>query len=147
MKVDDILKLLTLMDERLALDSLPIYVAENVDCLPSMKWADGDFQMIMTKLAKMEKECDGIRLLISGLAENQSLLSYEVMSSTAENKSMITSVESKVGECFGNVVDLIVEYKVSIDKLNANKSQNVGVVNDGAPVMSMDIIDRSLRQR
>ncbi len=36
-EVDDILKLLTLMDERLALDSLPIYVAENVDCLSSMK--------------------------------------------------------------------------------------------------------------
>ncbi len=59
-------------------------------------------------------------LKISGLAENQSLLSHEVMSSTAENKSIITSVESKVGECFGNVVDLIVEYKVSMDKLNAN---------------------------
>ncbi len=57
--------------------------------------------------------------------KNQSLLSHEVMSSAAENKSIITSVESKAGECkcFGNVVDLIVEYKVSMDKLNANKSQ------------------------
>ncbi len=69
MEVDDILKLLTLMDERLAFDSLLIYVAENVDCLPSMKWADGDFQMIMIKIAKMEKKRDGIRFLISGLAE------------------------------------------------------------------------------
>ena len=42
LEVDDILKLLRFVDEELKLDSLPIYVAENTDRIPSTKWLDGD---------------------------------------------------------------------------------------------------------
>ena len=65
METDDIIKLITFADERMLLDMLPIYVCENIDRLPSTKWLDGDMQIILAKLDKVEKECEILRAVIS----------------------------------------------------------------------------------
>ena len=61
METDDIVKLITFAYERMLLDMLPIYVCENIDRLPSTKWLDGDIQIILAKLDKVEKECETLR--------------------------------------------------------------------------------------
>jgi len=65
METDDIIKLITFADERMLLDMLHIYVCENIDRLPSTKWLDGDTQIILAKLDKVEKECEQSRAVIS----------------------------------------------------------------------------------
>lgn len=56
LEVDDIYSLIGFLDEQLLLDKMPIYVCENIDRIPSVRWMDGDFQMIIAKLAKVQQD-------------------------------------------------------------------------------------------
>lgn len=53
---NDILELIVFLDQQLILDSLPIYVCEDLDGIPTTKWMDGDMTLIVTKMNDLEKQ-------------------------------------------------------------------------------------------
>ena len=56
MEADDLFRLFVFVDDKLQLDSLPLYVAENIDRIPTIKWLDGELQILLTKLSNLESE-------------------------------------------------------------------------------------------
>ena len=49
------------------LDSLPIYVAENIDRVPTTKWLDGELQVLLCKLSTLERDNRELRVELAGL--------------------------------------------------------------------------------
>ena len=66
-EVDDIFNMVTFADQLLILDSLPIYVTEDVERIPSMKWTDCEFMMLIGKLNKVESDSEGNKQLLRDL--------------------------------------------------------------------------------
>ena len=56
LEVDDIMTMLDYLDRNLLLDNLPIYVSENIDRIPSVRWMDGDYQLLLAKMNKIQEE-------------------------------------------------------------------------------------------
>jgi hypothetical protein len=54
-EVDDILQVLTLLDERKMLQDLPCYVVDNTDNIPTMKLEDGEMKYFNRKLDRLEE--------------------------------------------------------------------------------------------
>ena len=52
--VDDIISVLTFMDEQKLLNDLPRYVSDSPDKMPSIRLFDGDLLLLLTRLDKME---------------------------------------------------------------------------------------------
>ena len=52
--VDDIFTLLAFLDENLKLSTLPCYVANNPDLMPSSRLYEGDLHILMKLVQKME---------------------------------------------------------------------------------------------
>ena len=50
--------MLDYLDRNLQLDNLPIYVSENIDRIPSVRWLDldGDYQLLLAKMNKIQEE-------------------------------------------------------------------------------------------
>jgi len=55
-EVDDIFSLIQFVDENKLFDSLPIYVTDNPDHMPSMRLFDGDLSFIVKRLKKWKGE-------------------------------------------------------------------------------------------
>ena len=53
--VDDILTVWTFIDEHGLLGSLPRYVSDSVDKMPSLRLFDGDMQFLLARMDKMDK--------------------------------------------------------------------------------------------
>jgi hypothetical protein len=52
--VDDLFALIAFVDENRLLNNLPIYVSDNVNCMPSVRLFEGDLRSIMIFLEKMD---------------------------------------------------------------------------------------------
>ncbi len=61
LEVDDIITLLSFLDEQLLFENVPIYVCEDIDRIPSTKWMDGDLQLIMAKLTSLQEDNSELR--------------------------------------------------------------------------------------
>jgi hypothetical protein len=96
MEVEDIVCLLTFLDEKLILDNLPIYVAEDVDRLPSTKWMDGDFLVLIEKLNKLEE---------TNTCLSQQL--QQLLSGITENRSTMSTINDNVDVCNTQIVDSV----------------------------------------
>jgi len=55
-KVDDMFTMLNVVDERLLLSKLPIYVSDGPDNMPAMRLYEGDFSVMMEILEKLERK-------------------------------------------------------------------------------------------
>jgi hypothetical protein len=58
----DIFGMLTFLDEKMQLDNLPIYVCEDVDRVPSVKWMDGDFMLLMAKMSNLHDDNESLKM-------------------------------------------------------------------------------------
>ena len=77
-EVDDILSIITHLDEEKKLESLPIYVSSNPDNMPTVKLTDGDLACVLLKLSKLESEMTAIRSAVSqSVAVSQQILSQK----------------------------------------------------------------------
>ena len=54
--VEDIFELLLYLDAKKLLDKLPLYVTDNPDCLPSLRFHEGDLLVIMTVLGRLDSK-------------------------------------------------------------------------------------------
>ena len=52
--MDDLFTMLTVLDEHVAVDKLPIYVSDGPDKMPSTRLYEGDFSVLTKTLEKME---------------------------------------------------------------------------------------------
>ena len=90
--VDDIFTLLTLLDENLKLRSLPCYVTDSPDAIPSGRLYEGDLSVLMKFFKKMESEIKELKLALASMtnvynrAETQVKGSYQP---TADSVSVI----------------------------------------------------------
>lgn len=63
-EIDDNLNIVQQLDEQNSLCSLPRYVTDNSESIPSVKLDAGDLQFLLVKLNKMESEVLGLRSLV-----------------------------------------------------------------------------------
>jgi len=65
--VEDIFTLLTFLDENLKLNSLPCYVIDNPDAIPSGTLYKGDLSVLMKFMQKMELEIKELKLALAAM--------------------------------------------------------------------------------
>ena len=53
-EIDDIVAVMNFLDHKLAIDKLPTYVCTKNDSMPSPRWCDGELQLLVDKMHKME---------------------------------------------------------------------------------------------
>lgn len=103
LEVDDIFAMITFLDEQLLLEKVPIYVCENIDRIPSVRWMDGDFQLILAKLNTMQEffnvQLENMQQTIDTLVRQNTALSesklQHELETIANSKKMI-----EMEECF-----------------------------------------------
>ena len=64
-EIDDIIAMLTGLDENKSLNKLPLYVAASPDSMPSVRLFDGDMKSVLVWLEKMEGRLDNFSDLMS----------------------------------------------------------------------------------
>lgn len=64
-EVEDIISVITQLDEEKKIDKLPIFVSSNPDNMPTVKLTDGDLACVLNKLAKMEEELVALRSAVN----------------------------------------------------------------------------------
>ena len=73
-EVDDLITLFHCLDEHKLLDSLPRYVSADPDRMPSMRLFEGDMNVIMTMLEKLENKVDGYGSALSAITRDVTAL-------------------------------------------------------------------------
>lgn len=68
--IDDVILLMTFVDEKNVADRLPIYVAADPDLIPSGRLTDGDFQVLISKLDKIDANCTSMRSELNSRSVN-----------------------------------------------------------------------------
>lgn len=89
-EVDDIILLLTSVDEQGLLNSLPRYAAINPDNMPSLRLFDGDMLLLLTRLDKMESKLMEFGSALAAI--NSALRSSTTISSVSKASSTSTSL-------------------------------------------------------
>jgi len=70
-EVDDILSVFIHLDENLYLDKLPVYVAVNVDNIPSSRLDEGELGCVIKKLDSVVKRIDGVEKKIDNYGKTR----------------------------------------------------------------------------
>lgn len=83
--VDDIVTLLTVLDEKGALSDLPTYVADDPDKMPSVRLYEGDFKVFTTLLEKLGGRMDLLQSAINSMAHDL----YTVRTKVSQSESGI----------------------------------------------------------
>jgi hypothetical protein len=60
-EIDDIIQIVTMLDETLNLHRLPTFVSTDPDCMPSIKLTDGDLAVVLLKLNALELNVNELR--------------------------------------------------------------------------------------
>jgi hypothetical protein len=66
-EVDDIISILTVLDEKKVLSSLPRYVAEDMDNMPAIRLYDTDLKLLSIWLEKAENKMDGFNASLNAI--------------------------------------------------------------------------------
>ena len=92
-EVDDILSLLSFLDENGCLTKLPQYVSDGQDSMPSFRIYESDLKVLMIQLEKMESNMEGLTRMINDIACNvQSLRkAYTACTSSAATVTAINN--------------------------------------------------------
>jgi len=73
--VDDILVILSCLDENLKLDCLPKYVSDNPDTMPSVPLYEGDLEVLIKAIEKIKSRMDEFRSQLTAIASEVQVLS------------------------------------------------------------------------
>jgi hypothetical protein len=96
-EVEDLLQMFTFVDEKGRMDDLPIYVCEDVDRLPTARWSDGEFKMLIEKLNKVQLENIELRKEINTILFVHSEKVNSVISDTfADLSAWRKSIDTKL---------------------------------------------------
>jgi hypothetical protein len=60
-EIDDIMQVVTMLDETHNLDRLPMFVSSDPDCMPSIRLTDGDLAAVLLKLNALELNVTGLK--------------------------------------------------------------------------------------
>ena len=74
--IEDMVSVVTLLDEKKVLDQLPLYVAANTDLVPSPRLVEGDMMAVLCKLEKMDDRLESMQL---ELEETRAQLNRQVI--------------------------------------------------------------------
>lgn len=85
--VDDIFVILRCIDEHLKLDSLPRYVVESPDSLPSMRLYEGDMAAIMNILQKLISQVSDHGVTLSAIINQVQAMNKQVQARSSTAKS------------------------------------------------------------
>ena len=69
-EVDDLMSLLTFLDEQKALDKLPRYVSDNPDSMPNMRLYDGDLLVLTTLLRDMSGRLNNLESALAAICND-----------------------------------------------------------------------------
>ena len=67
-EVDDILSLLTFLDEQKALEQLPVYVSDGPDNMPSVRLYEGDLFALTKWMKSMDERMHSVELALAGIS-------------------------------------------------------------------------------
>jgi len=127
-EVKDIMDMLHFLDEKLLLNSLPIYACASPDSMPTTKWMDGDLQLILAKLNLLELNNEQlsakVNLLQSQLDKELNAKSCKLDNIEKQVQHMQASVDAIHGEQVTNAAFDI--YMTSIDKMLCDLNSKVG---------------------
>ena len=65
--INDMISIVRILDERLLLDKLPLYVADDPLKLPSLRISDGDIYVVLGKLAQLENAMSVLQSNMNGI--------------------------------------------------------------------------------
>ena len=68
-EIDDIIQLVTYLDEQKVLDQLPKYVADSPDSMPYLRIVDGDLRFLIEKIGKLEDTVKRLQESLAAIAE------------------------------------------------------------------------------
>jgi len=108
MEIDDIYRMTTFLDERLLLDKVPVYVCENIDRIPGVRWMDGDFQLIVNKLNKMQEENTKLYDIVDHLLQRINAQGEGIHELRKQSELQLETNNAKMNQ-FGN--DLMKEFE------------------------------------
>ena len=117
LEVEDILKLIRFVDERMKLDSLPLYVAENTDRIPSTKWLDGDIQSLLNKIKKLEMDNIELKMMIANM---QSFVANKLSDFSVFISDNMKPIHHGLDSGFNFVREELSEIKKTVVDLNDN---------------------------
>jgi hypothetical protein len=69
-EADDIVSLFSFLDEKLLIDKLPNYVCQDIDCVPTSKWFDGDLQLLLSKINTLENAFSDLKDVLRKMDNN-----------------------------------------------------------------------------
>jgi hypothetical protein len=87
-EIDDIFTMITFLDERKILDSLPIYVTDNPDKMPTMQLFEGDFSFMSARLDKLDTVLSNHGSMLTAILRDE-LQARRPLYSTVAQKGVI----------------------------------------------------------
>ena len=94
--VDDIIYLITILDERKLLSHLPCYVVNNTDSIPSLKLEDGDLKYLFRKFDRFEEALTHLQACFNRLHDSgESRLTAAGVSGVSKSNSACNSKTSQ----------------------------------------------------
>ena len=93
-EVDDLFTILNTLDEKLAVSSLPTYVTDNPDKMPSTRLYEGDFSVIMSILEKMESKLNTFGSALSAISRDVYTLHSKSTESSAGQATGAINMQS-----------------------------------------------------
>jgi len=94
-EVNDIMLMFNFLDEKLQLDSLPIYVCENPDRMPTTRWMDGDLQLLIAKLNSLERENNELKVHMGKIEQSVEVICRQ----NFDLKQLIDSIQGNQLSC------------------------------------------------
>lgn len=73
-EMEDIMSIITAVDESKAIDSLPIFVSDSPDKMPSVHLVEGDLRAIMEKFDRFEHSMRGIQSIVGALQSDMAAI-------------------------------------------------------------------------
>ena len=89
-EIDDIILLITTLDEKKLLSQLPRYVVDNTDSIPTLRLEDGELSFLIKKLEKMEESLTHLQAC------------YNKLHSTGENRQFAAGVTTSASAIDSN---------------------------------------------
>lgn len=83
--LDDILTVLTHLDENLKMDILPKYVAESPDAMPSMRLYDGDLVTLMLAFDKLKDRMDSVEGVVTAILGQVNIVRDKLLPTTVQS--------------------------------------------------------------
>lgn len=98
-EVDDLLLLVTYLDEQKALDSLPKYVSGSPDNMPSLRLYEGDLSGLMTLLHSMSDRITEIGSALAAITHDVRTLQRAVPPVSTQTRAPVVNMRSTAADC------------------------------------------------